>query len=321
MSNVLQVIVRRWESFWFPEASPLRLAICRLIMVGSQLVLFREPLGEHLMLTTGNEGFHQPQAMIRALGAVFSEAAIRAPQTLTTVYWVTIVAGVTTFLGLFTRLSAFVFAVGNWFLVAHRYSYGEKHHPEAIFCIFLLLLAFSPSGRCLSLDSWLRRSRVDAGGRPLWGVNARLTTAIWPLLIVQVLLALAYFCAGVCKLYESGPAWMNGYTLQQHIFIDAVRWDCPAGIWLAQQHELCIVLSVFAIAFELLFFLAVIFRRLVPIFLIGGVGLHLGIYMTQAAPFFQLILLYAVFIDFDRIRAALLRKREISNGAPLPEYH
>jgi uncharacterized membrane protein YphA (DoxX/SURF4 family) len=315
-SSLVHTLVERWQSFWFPVTSPLRLAVCRLVIVGSQLLFFREPLAEHLMLTRGNESFYQPQAFIRMLAAVFTESAVKAPQTLTTVYWVTLVAGVTTFFGLFTRLSAFFFAIGSWFLVTHRYSYGEKHHPEAIFCIFLLLLAFSPSGRCLSLDSLLHRGRRDRDGRPLWGVRARLSTALWPLLVVQVLLAIAYFSAGFCKLYQSGLTWLNGYTLQQHIFNDAVRWDCPAGIWLARQHELCIALSVFAVAFELFFFLAVIFRRLVPIFLIGGVGLHLGIYMTQAAPFFQLVLLYVVFIDFDRIYTALLRKAE--KGSPSP---
>jgi hypothetical protein len=39
----------------------------------------------------------------------------------------------------------------------------------------------------------------------------------------------------------------------------------------------------------------------VPYFLTAGTLFHIGIYMTMAAPFFQHIVLYVVFIDFEAI--------------------
>ena len=112
---------------------------------------------------------------------------------------------------------------------------------------------------------------------------------------------MTYLNAGICKLHVSGLAWMNGYTLQGHIFTDAVRWERPLGLWMAQQHNLCIALSVFAILFEVSFFVALIAPRAVPFILIGGAALHTGIFLVQAAPFFQTVILYCVFIDFDRL--------------------
>src|SRR5262249_51770337 len=150
------------------------------------------------------------------------------------IYWTTAAAGITTLIGLFTRTSAFMFALGSWILAAHNYSYGEKHHTEALLCIFLALLAFSPSGDRLSIDAIIRRWHPHSFEGLLSG--GKVTTASWPLKLMRILLALAYFSAGICKLFFGGLAWMNGYTLQKYLFAAAIPRELPLGIWLAQQH-------------------------------------------------------------------------------------
>jgi len=306
----------RWTKSWFPETTPLRLAVCRILVVGAHLIWFREALSTHLLLVRSSDGFIQPQAIIRAICAVIPEDTFRTPETMTIIFWVTMAAGFLTLIGLATRSSAFVFALGNWILVAHSYSYGEKHHPEALWCIFLMLLAFSPSGRCLSVDAMIRKWRKRPETDGAWGVKSTMTTALWALLLTQVVMAITYLNAGLCKLHVSGLSWMNGYTLQGHMFTDAVRWERPLGLWMAQQHNLCIALSVFAIVFEVFFFVALISRRAVPFVLICGVALHMGIFLTQAAPFFQTMILYCVFIDFDR----LFRRMRIPGLGNQPHY-
>jgi hypothetical protein len=119
--------------------------------------------------------------------------------------------------------------------------------------------------------------------------------------VTQIVIALAYLCAGLCKLHEGGLAWLNGYTLQTYLFHDALHWNRPLGLWVARQHELCVLLSIGAVALEVFFFVAVVWRRAAPFFLLGGAALHISIFMLQAAPFFQLIILYVVFIDFERV--------------------
>lgn len=294
-------LIDRWNAIWFPETTAVRLAVCRIIVAAAQLFVFRQSLDHHLWLVESNEAFIQPQVIIRAIGTLLPAEIFRTAEFFTVLYVVTMVAGITTLIGLLTRSSAFVFALGNWILIAHKYSYGEKHHPEAILCIFLMLLAFSPSGRCLSIDAMIHHQQRDAPDSRAWGISAKLTTAVWPLTVTQVLFALIYLSAGLCKLHQGGLAWLNGYTLQTHLLTDAVRWDRPLGLWLAQQHELCILLSIGTIAFEVLFFVTLFWRRAVPFFLLGGTLMHIGIYVLQAAPFFQLIVLYAVFIDFERL--------------------
>jgi hypothetical protein len=90
-----------------------------------------------------------------------------------------------------------------------------------------------------------------------------------------------------------------------------MQWDRPLGLWLAQQHELCVVLSIATIAFELVFPLAVFAPRARPLLLFSGVVFHVVTYLTMNVGFFQHIALYAVFVDFERpaARARTARSR------------
>ena len=288
----MEQVVSGWNRLWFPPSTGIRLAAARIFVVACQLFLFFPSLGDQLRFLGPGRGFIEPQTLMAWLTALLPADAFPTPASLTLVYRLTEVAGILTLVGLATRVSALIFALGNWILVLHMYSYGEKHHPEALLCLFLLFLAFSPSGARWSVDAWLKR-RFGKAASPAH--PAELTTALWPLKLTQALLAFAYFSAGACKLIFGGLAWMNGYTLQQHMFADAVRGMYPLGLWMARQHTLCILLSVVILATELFFFLTLFVPRLVPLLLLGGVFLHVGIYVTMGAPFFQFLALYVVF--------------------------
>jgi len=288
--------IEAWNQWWFPQSTGLRLAVCRIVVVAAQLFVFmpffQPSLAEHLVLLRGPTGFVEPQWMIALLAAIPGAGFVFTPIFMTIAYFATIGAGASTLVGFRTRVSAALFALGTWFFVSHAYSYGEEHHAEAILAIFLLLLALSPSGRRLSLDA-VRRRR-DAGAPGTVG------TAVWPLKLVQLLLAWSYLSNGVAKLAFGGLEWMNGYTLQTYMLQDALKWDLPLGVWLAQHHALCVWLSVATIVFEMTFVLAVFVRRVRPAYLAGGAMLHLGIYLTMGAIFFQHIVLYACFFDVER---------------------
>jgi uncharacterized membrane protein YphA (DoxX/SURF4 family) len=290
--------LERWNAYWFPETTTLNLAVCRILVVAAQLCLFFPPLSHQLNLLAKSTGFAEPQLLMQLISALTPRGVFFTPAAFTLLYGLTIVAGITCLVGLFTRTSAFVFALGNWVFVAHAYSYGEEHHSEAILCIFLMLLAFAPSGDRLSLDA-LRRRRE--GRRHDTPAPATVDTAMWPLKLVQILLALAYFSTGLAKVVYGGLSWMNGYTLQQYILGNAVAFDSSLGIWVAQQYVICVLLSVATIVFELFFFIALLIPWTAPFFVIGGALFHSGIYLTMGAPFFQHIALYAVFINFERL--------------------
>jgi len=118
----------------------------------------------HINLASKNPDFVDPQVLIRGITFIIPRDVLFTPQGITTLYWITLVAGLTALVGLFSRPSLFIFALGNWIFVGHRYSYADVHHPEALFAIFLMTLALAPSGRSLSIDALLRRPRARNAG-------------------------------------------------------------------------------------------------------------------------------------------------------------
>jgi hypothetical protein len=177
--------------------------------------------------------------------------------------------------------------------VAHLFSYGDRHHTEALLAIFLLLLALAPSGERLSLDAVLRRRRTGVTGAETSELAA------WPLKLIHVLIALTYFSAGMAKLVHSGPRWMNGYTLQGHVLADALSRGHPVGVWLAQQHTLAVLLSVFTILLEVFFWVSLLVpRRWVPAFLLTALLFQFGLYLSGGYDFFQQMLLLLLLLLF-----------------------
>ncbi len=58
-------------------------------------------------------------------------------------------------------------------------------------------------------------------------------------------------------------------------------------------------------------------ERMRKYILMAGVGLHVGIYVTMAAPFFTWMAMYAVFVDFESLRRwVVLRNQARHRQAP-----
>jgi hypothetical protein len=263
------------------------------VAVGAQLFWFYPNLAEHVNLLQKNDEFVHPQLITRVLAAVFSRDAVFNPTTFTVLYWGTFAVGLLALAGLFTRVSLLLFATGTWIFVAHLFSYGDRHHTEALFAIFLMLLALAPSGERLSVDAVIRRWRT---GKP--GVETS-ELAIWPLKLTLVLLGFSYLSAGMAKMAHSGLRWMNGYTLQGHTLGDALSRGHPVGVWLAQQHTLAVVLSVFTIIFELFFWTSLVVpRRWLPLYLLAALMFQVGLYVSGGYDFFQHMVLLVLLLIF-----------------------
>jgi hypothetical protein len=291
--------IDRWNAWWFPTTTTRSLAVARIIAVAAQLFWFFPSLQYQLNLLERNTTFEDPQPLIRAITAVVPREVFFTRPIFTTIYWIIVVAGLLALIGLFTRISLFVFALGIWFLVSHAYSYADVHHSEALFAIFLMTLALAPSGNSLSVDALIRRRRVGPGGGST-EASRRVDTAMWPLKLAWVLLAMTYFSTGASKLLSGGLSWMNGYTLQIYTFGDALESGRASGIWLAGHHTLCIILAVMTILFETFFFLSLFVPRAAPLFFLAGILFHLGLWVTTAQPFYQhMTLLFILLVCLD----------------------
>jgi hypothetical protein len=315
--------MERWKQYWFHPEPVINLAAVRLIVTGYQLyhMVASEYLADLHQRALLPEALYGPLPVLRLLTMSLGMGYRPPVEVLTAIFWVTMLAGILAWIGLKTNLSLFLFAIGNIFIIAYNYSFGDFHHPQAIMLITLLILSFSPAGRVLSADHLLerRRSRKKPGDQV--GASdftvAESTFAAWPLQLVKWLFVLIYFSATFSKIVGNGADWFNGYTLQYYLMRDGLRWGSSLGIWISQYHWLAILLSITTIFFEATFFLAVLFPRLAVLYIPLGIALHLGIYLTMRAPFFQYIAVYSVFIPWSRITPALpLRWRR--EAYPLP---
>jgi hypothetical protein len=299
-----------WNAYWFPRTDTRTLGVVRILAVGVHLLWFLPTfasLPEQINLLEKNREFIEPQVVIRALAAVVPREAFFTPRVFTALWLLTLVAGVLALVGFFTRTSLFVLVLGSWILIAHKYSYGDLHHAESLFAIFLLLLVFAPSGQSLSVDAYIRRRR-HAGSNTLAQAESQSEMAMWPLKLAHVLLAMTYFSTGATKLIGGGLRWMNGYTLQSYTFQDAMTRDLPIGIWLSQHYWLAVGLSVFTILFETFFFVSLLVPRVAPLFFLTGIFFHLGLFLTGGHPFFPhivLLLLLLLFLDTSWWRVQL----------------
>ena len=307
-------ILRRIHDHWFAPASLQDLAIVRIAVVGFELLILLWPwlargagichacnLDYTLLLADFPDGQFLAIPTLKVLMLPFGEWGVRPePMFLTAVWMLAVVSGLGALVGLYSKLSLLVFAATTTLLNAHGYSYGEAHHTEAALMIGLWLLAFSPAGARLSVDDYLRRlDRVRATGQfePRTWSDDQSELARWPLRTGQWVLAITYLSAGIAKIVNGGWAWLNGYTLANHVGLDAIRHGRPVGLWAAQQVWLLRAMSVFTVGFELLFVLAVLVPGVAWLFVLTGLAMHGGIYVLQAAPFFQTMVLYIVFIE------------------------
>jgi hypothetical protein len=303
------------DNYWFYPAPLFNLALCRIIFVGFQLgyLLIKDYRTEVLTRSEVPSLTYSPLPVLQLLNYIFPWDAPPV-SFLETVFWLSAGFGALALVGLKTNFSLLIFAIGNIYLQSYLYSFGSFHHPQAIMLVALLLLALSPSGKLLSVDSFnnkvfdkkLGKNSSSDNYKQINILQASSPFARWPLLLIQWLFGLAYLSAALNKLVLDGPGlftldWMNGYTLQYYLIRDGLLWGSNLGIWIGQQHSLILIFSIVAILFEATFCLTLVFPKLVWLYIPTGALFHIGIYMAQRAPFFQYLALYAAFIPWTAV--------------------
>lgn len=294
-------LVRAWLDYWFRDAPLLNLAVCRIVIVATQLkILFSSSYASAAALPAA---MYDPLPVLHLMLAPVGWDYRPSLAVIEAIHNLTLGAGVLALVGLLTNVGLVLFAAGNVFLQAYQYSFGNFHHPEAPIMIALMILALSPAGGALSIDDL--RKRIRSNARRLQFEPARLLErtspyAGWPLRLIQWILALIYLSAAYAKLRDGGLDWANGYTLRYYLVQDGLRWGSDLALWFGSQHLMAQILSWLTLLVEGTFFLAVLFPPLAWFYLPAAAGLHLGIELTLRAPFLPWVALYSAFIPWSR---------------------
>jgi hypothetical protein len=174
-------------------------------------------------------------------------------------------------------------------------SFGHFNHDEMLGVYCLAVLAFTPCGDDFSLDHWLRRNEKE---RPLWAYA-------YPILLMQLLMAWVYFSSALIKLRVAGLKYLSVDNLPAlaifHSLDNLHDTHFKLAFWLPQVRSYLPYAVALVLLWELLFPVAVFWRRARWWILGAGVVFHLSTLFAMNIFFPHQLALYLLFIDWDSI--------------------
>jgi hypothetical protein len=238
------------------------------------------------------------------------------PASALALLWLVRVSALCAALGLATRLSTAVAALGTLFLFAIPNLYGHVAHVHHHLVWFTALLATSRCGDALSLDAWWRRVRGRGprrlGPAPCYG---------FPLRAMAVVLGVSYFFAGFWKVAVGGPDWIfsnnlvylaakQGFSANgaDPVVGDQIVGPVAAFSWtelltsrrvLEPPPWLARVGGLFTIVFELGFLFAILSPTGRLVAALAGVAFHNFTRVFAGIGFDELLLCYPFLVDVD----------------------
>jgi hypothetical protein len=174
-------------------------------------------------------------------------------------------------------------------------SFGHFNHDEMLGVYCLVVLAFTPCADDFSLDHWLRRNEKK---RPLWAYA-------YPILLMQLLMAWAYFSSALIKLRVAGMKYLSVDNLPAlaifHSLDNLHDTHFKLAFWLPQVRSYLPYAVAVVLIWELFFPLAVLWRRARWWILGMGLVFHLSTLFVMNIFFPHQLALYLIFIDWDRL--------------------
>lgn len=184
------------------------------------------------------------------------------------------------------------------FLGGMTTSVGKVVHNDV-----LLLLCLVPLLAARTSDAWA----LDARGRPAPDPSWRYG---WPVRTATVVIAGAYFFAGLQKLINSGPAWVLSDNMRWVMYAasDARAEPITAALFIADRPRLAQLVAASILLLELTFPLVLFRLRLAPLFVAGAICFSAGIRVTVGLDYsVWAATVLVVLVDWptvwDRLRA------------------
>jgi hypothetical protein len=174
-------------------------------------------------------------------------------------------------------------------------SFSHFNHDEMPAIYILFVLAFSPCGDAFSVDSWRGKTRPRRSG-VVYG---------YPILLMRVLLAWSYFSSALIKLRVAGLSYLSPDNLPNlsifHSLDNLHDTHFRLAFWLPQVREYTPFFVALVVLWELLFPLAIFFKRARLIILVMGIFFHFGTLFFMNIFFPYHLAMYLVFVDWPQL--------------------
>ncbi len=332
---MLNLLWKRWDQFWFSSSDRYQYGLFRILLViGLFVVAWDEwQFGNLSALSSAPVEFTAPTFLVQLLHLSIP----LSPELVTPLRWLLRILILTSALGLATRFSLIALATLNLYLNSLINSFGFIDHATTLPSLTLLVLALAPGVAQFSLDALIAHIRQNGWTFPKAFKPLAGSFPVWPAHLILVIMALAYFSSGYSKIRFGSLTWMDGRTLATYLGdprpadyfvaqpnLDAqARWRDGVGLGsfvystgnptrlaraLSTSMPAMALLSIFTVLFEITFPLVLIFRRLLPIYLIMGVFFHVGIMLTLSLySFYSYLVCYLLFVDWKQLETLVVR--------------
>jgi len=174
-------------------------------------------------------------------------------------------------------------------------SFGHFNHDEMLAVYCLVVLAFTPCGDAFSVD---RRLAGKKNERPFFAYA-------YPILLMQLLVAWTYFSSALIKLRVAGLKYLSADNLPALAIFHSLDNLHDTSFRLAFRLPELKGYLTFAVGFillwELLFPLAIFWRRLRWWILGVGIIFHLSTLFVMNIFFPHHLAMYLIFVNWDRL--------------------
>ena len=280
-------------------ASPFALGVVRFFVHG--LFLFDTVFTSYSALGSLPPTILRPTGVMKFLPWSFFDA-LQTHSGILTLKTLMLVSLLLSTAGLFTVVSTKTSLLLVLFYQGLLRSFGHFNHDEMIAVYFLVVLAFTPCGDAFSIDS--RRGKLSPQ-RPAFAYA-------YPILLMQLLLSWVYFSSALIKLRVAGWKYLSPDNLPAlaifHSLDNLHDTAFRGAFWLPQVREYLPYAVAFILIWEMLFPLAVFFRRVRWLILGIGVVFHVSTLFLMNIFFPHQLLMYAIFINWDYRRTRTVVK-------------
>lgn len=273
------------KEFLFESSSPINLAVLRIAVTGFILFINFPSLASETA-SLGREAVIPPTGWAPVIDLIpLSENFVSSSGI------IFILSGICAFLGFYTRISLITMTVLGFYIMGVPQFFGKIDHYHILWHV-LLLLTFTRSGDAISIDK-LRKSSSPPKKSVQYG---------FPLKIVMILIGLAYFFPGVWKFVFSGFEWAFSENLKFKMYSKWLEFDNWVPFFRIDHYPILYQSAAFlTLVLEIGFLFALFFKKVRPMFVIGGFMFHLSVHYFMGISFFSLMILYVVFIDWEKI--------------------
>lgn len=281
--------VERW---WFGFTSPVEMGVFRML-IGFWALVNQIMVGLYFDSWFTQRGF-VPIEVNRAyqgdLPRINFLGGVTDPYVTLGVYILITLAALTTCIGLWSRVSAIVLALG--IITLHHRNAAILHGGDLVLRMCAIYVALSPCGKAVSVDRLIALWKGKAPAIPE-------LVSIWPQRLVQFQIGLVYFTTVWHKAF--GTYWRDGTATWYPLHLNEFdRFWLPGFM---EEGFFVPITTYGTLAVELALGTVVFFKAWRKWALIGGVGLHLFIEYAMNIPLFAFLMItsYLSFYEGDEV--------------------